>query len=89
MFARAVEQFTEGRVTSVDPVFHYLGTNRVRCYLITSAGDFVLYKDGVRNTDFYVVNVNRLKEISVLADPLRELDQYVSSVIEHTIAYQG
>jgi hypothetical protein len=88
-FARAVEAFSEGRVTSVEAVYHRLGTDRVRCYLVTSGGDFVVYKDGVRNNELYVVNVNRIKDITVLADPMREVDQYVSRVIDQTIAFNG
>jgi hypothetical protein len=70
-------------------VYQYLGTDRVRCYLVTSGGDFVVYKDGVRNDELYVVNINRMKNITALADPMRELDRYVSDVIEQTIAFSG
>jgi hypothetical protein len=88
-FATAVKAFTEGGVTSVEAVYQYLGTDRVRCYLVTSGGDFVVYKDGVRNDELYVVNINRMKNITALADPMRELDRYVSDVIEQTIAFSG
>lgn len=75
-------------ILGLNSVFDRLGTDKLRCDMVTSNGEFVLYKEGVRNSELYVVNIADLCGVITLAEPVREIDAYVSGVIDQVIEFQ-
>jgi len=89
----AIDLFRHGYSTSMtvalDSVYEYFGSDKLRCYLVTSAGELLVYQDDVPFAGLHVVDINDLDEIHPLADPEREIDQYVADTLERIIRLGG
>jgi hypothetical protein len=85
----AVIEFTYGKKSLPASVYDRIGTEDLRCYLVSSGGDFVLYDTNARHSSVYVVNVNDLNKVETLADPENQIDSYVSSVLAAAVSFKG
>jgi hypothetical protein len=82
----AVRDFAQQDDLDLDPVFDHLDADRLRCYLVTSAGDFIVYKEDVPHSDLHRVNIDDLSKIHRVVEPGRVLDDYVSRSLAYVVS---